>query len=159
MCKKKILAGLTFKNWWFTFTHAVFLVIFQVSGPACMHNYSFFRKNIVPGFSRPATPHVKKKKMATACENEFFILFSYFCFFFTWRVDHDVKPPKPLTPEATKIGCFFKSKKKSDESRAPLWTSRLLKDVDTCTHGTQGCCPRNMYAVDCVPWVVSVLLM
>ena len=29
----------------------------------------------------------------------------------------------------------------------------------TCTHGTQGCCPRDMHAVDCVPWVVSVLLM
>ena len=66
----------------------------------------------------PAQPFpMSKKKSATPCENDFFILFSYFCFFFTRRVYHDSKPTKPLAPEAIKIERFFKSKKKSDESK------------------------------------------
>ena len=29
----------------------------------------------------------------------------------------------------------------------------------TCTHGTQGCCPRDSHPVDNIPWINSLLLM
>ena len=29
----------------------------------------------------------------------------------------------------------------------------------TCTHGIQGCCPLDIYPVDNIPWINSLLLM
>ena len=86
MCNKNTVEGLTCKNWLATFTDAICLFIFQALRPAYMHNYIFF-KFYCPGIFPPSQTPCHFWKLVQHCESQLFMLFSYFCFFFTHRVN------------------------------------------------------------------------
>lgn len=65
----------------------------------------------------PGQPYpVNFPKKCHALRKLLFHFVFIFLFFFYPVGSYAVKPSKPLAPEAVKIGCFFKSKKKSGES-------------------------------------------
>ena len=66
--EKNIQNERTSRNSLYTFTHDVFLVLFQVSRPEYMHNYSFYSLLRTRDFPRSAKRHASFEKVVTPLE-------------------------------------------------------------------------------------------